>query len=180
MKTRELSTAALAHPLSPLAAKHALKCPPKSCQRILVVEDEPDLRNLDTEVLRESGYKVDIAESGPAALGSLKTSCYDLLVIEDEMSLGTGLELVKKLRSEGNTVPVILVLGKLPTMDSSCDDWPQIQAIIIKPYTIAELVKTVVEVLRSSCRGSFFKFAPPSNWQSHVYNRWVADLRIHQ
>jgi CheY-like chemotaxis protein len=133
------------------SAKRALPCETNPSQSILVVEDEPDVRQLDCEVLKESGYQVDIAENGPAALHSLKTSRYDLLVIEDEMSMVTGVELVKKLRSEGIMAPVVLVLGSVPTLESSRDQWRQIQAILIKPYTVAELIKTVGEALLSSC-----------------------------
>jgi CheY-like chemotaxis protein len=149
-------------------------------QSILVVEDEPDVRQLDFEVLKEYGYQVDISENGLAALHSLKTSRYDLLVIEDEMLMVTGQELVKELRSEGILVPVILVLGTMPTMESSRNLWPQTQAVIIKPYTVAELVKTVREVLLSACNGTYVRFAPPSNWQNPGLGSWFENLRIHQ
>jgi len=149
-------------------------------QSILVVEDEPDVRQLDLEVLNEYGYQVDISENGLAALHSLKTSRYDLLVIEDEMVMVTGQELVKELRSEGIQVPVILVLGTMPTMELSRNLWPQIQAVIIKPYTVAELVKTVREVLLSACKGANVRFATPSNWQDPGSGGWFGDLRIRQ
>ena len=161
------------------SATRALQCKTNPCQSILVVEDEPDVRQLDFEVLKESGYQVDIAENGLAALHSLKTSRYDLLVIADEMLMVTGQELVKEVRSEGILVPVILVLGTMPTMESSRNLWPQIQAVIIKPYTVAELVKTVREVLLSACNGIYMRFAPPSNWQNPGLSSWFGDLRIH-
>jgi len=162
------------------SATRTLQCKTNPCQSILVVEDEPDIRQLDTEVLRESGYQVDIAENGLAALNSVKTDRYDLLVIEDEMLMVTGQELVKKLRSEGILVPVILVLGTMPTMESSRNLWPQIQAVLLKPYTVAEMLKTVREVLLSACNGTYVRFAPPSNWQNPVLGSWFGDLRINQ
>ena len=149
----------------------ANQCPTKPSQSILVVHEEPDNRQLCTEVLRESGYQVDIAENGLAALHSLKTSRYDLLVIQDEMVKVTGLELVKELRSEGMTVPVILVLETVPTLESSRNQCPQIQAFLIKPYTVAELIKTVGEALLSACNGTCLRFAPPSNLQNSVFSR---------
>jgi DNA-binding response OmpR family regulator len=161
-------------------ATRTLQCKTNPCQSILVVEDEPDIRQLDTEVLRDSGYQVDIAENGLAALNSVKTDRYDLLVIEDEMLMVTGQELVKKLRSEGILVPVILVLGTVPTMESSRNLWPQIQAVLLKPYTVAEMLKTVREVLLSACNGTYVRFAPPSNWQNPVLGSWFGDLRINQ
>ena len=163
-----------------LSANYALQCQTNPSQSILVVEEEPDIRQLDTEILRESGYKVDFAENGLAALDSLKSSRYNLLVIEDEMSMVTGLELVKELRSEGIMAPVILVVGAMPTMESSRNPWPQIQAVLIKPYTVAELVKTVQEALLSACNDTYMRFAPPSNWQSPAFSRWFGNLRVSQ
>jgi DNA-binding response OmpR family regulator len=160
------------------SAKEALQCRTNPPQRILVVEDEPDIRQLETEVLRESGYDVDTAENGLAALHSLNTDHYDLLIVEEEMSMVTGLELVKELRSEDMMVPVILVVGTMPIKAPTRNQWPHIQAILLKPYTIAELFKTVKEVLRVAGSGAYFRFAPPSNWQSPTFSRWFADLKI--
>jgi DNA-binding response OmpR family regulator len=152
-----------------VSVKAALQCQTNPPQRILVVEDEPDIRQLDTEVLRESGYQVDTAENGLVALHSLNTDHYDLLIIEEEMSMVTGLKLVKELRSEDIMVPVILVLGTMPTKESNRNPWPQIQAILLKPYTVAELFRTVREVLRAANIGVHVRFAPPLNWQSPAF-----------
>ena len=136
------------------------------------------MRRLDGEVLRESGFQVDTARNGLAALHSLKTSHYDLLIIEEEMSMVPGMELVKKLRSEEVMVPVILVLGSMPTKESKRNPWPQIQGILLKPYTVAELFKTVSAVLRASRGGAHMRFAPPSNCQGADFKRWFADLNV--
>jgi CheY-like chemotaxis protein len=158
------------------SAKAALQCQTHPPQRILVVEDEPDIRKLDTEVLRESGFQVANAKNGIAALHTLNTERLDLVIIEEEMSLVTGLELVKALRSEDILTPVILVLAAMPTMESNPNRWAQVQAILIKPYTVAELYKTVKEVLRSAGTVAYFPSGPPTNWQSPVCSRWVSDL----
>ena len=161
-----------------VSAKAALQCHTKPPQRILVVEDEPDIRQLDAEVLRQSGFLVDTAENGIAALHSIKTEHYDLLIVEDEMALVTGLELVKKLRLEQMMVPVIMVLGSMPTTELGRNPWPQIQAILLKPYTIAELFKTVKEVLLTVANGNHMRFAPPSNCQNPEFNRWFSNLKL--
>jgi DNA-binding response OmpR family regulator len=158
--------------------KAALQCQTHPPQRILVVEDEPDIRQLNTEVLRESGFQVDTAENGLLALHTLKTDHYDLLIVEEEMSTVTGLELVKAMRSQAMMVPVILVMGTMPTTEPNGNRWPQIQAILLKPYTVAELSMTVKEVLRVAGNDAYFQSAPPSNWQSPVCSRWVSALMM--
>jgi DNA-binding response OmpR family regulator len=159
-------------------AKAALPCPTNPPQRILVVEEEPDIRRLNTEVLRGSGYQVDTAENGLVAMHLLNSGHHDLLIIEDELSMVPGLELVKELRYQDIMVPVILLLGTPPTKVSNRNLWPQIQAILLKPYTIAELIRTVKEVLRAVGSGASFQFAPPANWQSPVCSRWVTALNM--
>jgi two-component system response regulator QseB len=156
----------------------ALQCQTNPPQRILVVEDEPDIRQLDLAVLSESGYQVETVENGLFALHKLKIGRYDLLMVEEEMSTVTGLELVKAMRSQAMMVPVILVLGAMPTEGSNRNLWPQIQALLIKPYTIGELSRTVREVLRTARNGAISQFVPPSNWQSPSVSRWCASLRI--
>ena len=155
------------------SARAALQCQTRLPQRILVVEDEPDIRQLDTEVLLESGYQVDTAENGFLAMRALNAVHYDLLIIEEEISTVSGFGLLNKLRDEGVMVPVILVLGTLPTEGLSPNPWLQIQAILLKPYTVAELFKTVREVLCAASSSAHMSFAPPANWQSPVFRSWL-------
>lgn len=129
------------------AARAAIPSQPKVLRHILVVEDEPDICQLDTEVLRESGYQVDTAESGFVALNSLKTNHYDLLIIEEELSMMTGLELVEELGSQAMKIPIILVSGVMRPTESTGNSWPNVRAVLVKPYTVAQLLHKVGEVL---------------------------------
>ena len=159
-------------------AKAALQCQTHPPQRILVVEDEPDIRKLDAEVLRASGYQVVNAKNGLAALHTLNNDHFDLVIVEEEMPKLTGLELVKALRSEDIMTPFILVLRARPAKESNPNKWAQVQAILIKPYTVVELCKTVKEVLLAAATSTYSGFGPPSNWQSPVCSRWVSALKI--
>ncbi len=147
-------------------------------QHILVVEDEPDIRQLDAVVLSRSGYRVDTAENGRDALRSLGTDRFDLLIVEDELKKETGQALVAKLRSKNVNLPIILVVGTKPSGASLWNPWSQIQAVLLKPYTIAELRRTVSEVLRAASGGACFGFVPPSNWQGPTVSRWCAALTV--
>jgi DNA-binding response OmpR family regulator len=160
------------------SAKAARHYQTKPAKRILVVEDEPDIRLLDTEVLRESGYQVDTVTDGLFALQTLETDRYDLLIVEEEMSPVTGLELVKALCSEKVMIPAILVLGTIQAKELNPNRWPQVQAILFKPYTVAELVRTVKQVLRPTGTAAHSQFASPLNWQSPVCSRWVSALKM--
>jgi DNA-binding response OmpR family regulator len=146
------------------SASAALQCPANPPQRILVVEDDADIRQLNTEVLTESGFQVDAAQDGVAAWQALNSEHYDLMITDNNMPIVTGLELIKKLRAEDMTLPVILMSGTMPTEELEQHPWLQIQATLIKPYTLAELFKTVKEVLGATSDAHEQKTLP-LNWQ---------------
>jgi CheY-like chemotaxis protein len=115
-----------------------------SHQRILVVDDETMIRQLNSKVLILSRYEVDTAEDGGAAWDALQAVNYGLLITDNQMPKVSGIELVKKCRCEGMTLPIILSSGTPPANTESL----QLAAILLKPFTAHQLLKTVKEVLR--------------------------------
>jgi DNA-binding response OmpR family regulator len=157
--------------VSAKTARHSQTIQPK---RILLVEDSPDLSLLGSEALRGAGYQLDTTPDGLLALHKLKTDHYDLAIIEDELPTVAGRELVKALRSEFIMIPAILVMGSVQRDKSDPNTWPQVQAILFKPYTVLELLITVKQVLSATSTDAGLRFAPPSNWQSPICSRWIS------
>ena len=122
----------------------------KSPHRILLVDDERDVRDLNAEVLIRAGYQVDTAENGAAGWRALETGHFDVLVTDNTMPGLTGLDLIKKLRSADMTLSVILASGTVPAEELNRCPWLQVDALLPKPYTIAELLRTVDQVLRTA------------------------------
>jgi DNA-binding response OmpR family regulator len=118
--------------------------------RILVVEDELHIRQLNTGVLIRSGYQVDAAEDGAAGWEALNADSYDLMITDNKMPRLTGVELLKKLYANRMALPVIMATGDLPTEEFTRYPWLQPAATLLKPYTIAELLGTVRKVLREA------------------------------
>jgi two-component system chemotaxis response regulator CheY len=135
-------------------------------RRILVVDDEPDIRRLNAEVLKDSGYHVDIAEDGKAGWEALHATrhapeSYALLITDHDMPGLSGLALVKKLRAVRIVLPVIMATGTLPTEDLFTRyPWLPPAATLVKPYSIEQLLGTVKAVLRMSS-GIRAEIAPP-------------------
>lgn len=75
--------------------------------RILIVEDEKDLRESLKEGLTLSNYAVDIAADGLEGLELLNVNSYDLLVLDLNLPKLDGLEVLKKLRKTNSTIKVI-------------------------------------------------------------------------
>lgn len=134
-------------------------------RRILVAEDDGDIRRLNTEILTHSGYQVDAAEDGDAAWNNLQAHSYDLLVTDNDMPKVSGVELIKMLHADRITVPVIMATGRLPMEEFTRYPWLQPVATLLKPYTVDELLVTVKEVLRA-IENSRLQTDPPRTWQN--------------
>ncbi|MGD1089476.1 MAG: GNAT family N-acetyltransferase [Verrucomicrobiota bacterium] len=118
--------------------------------RILVVEDNRDLRQINATVLFHAGYTVDVAEDGAAAWQSLNANRYDLLITDNNMPKLTGIELIKKLRSARMGLPVIMATGTLPTQELAKNPWLEPVATLVKPYIAYQLLDKVKDVLHST------------------------------
>lgn len=79
--------------------------------KILIAEDDPELRQLFTKVLQKSGYTVKGVSNGCEALGAVKEK-FDLVVSDAMMPIMDGFELVQQLRQQGISIPVLLVSAK--------------------------------------------------------------------
>jgi DNA-binding response OmpR family regulator len=94
------------------------------------------------------GYKAELAEDGEAALDAVAESPPDLVVLDIMLPKKSGLDVLKELRAEGNTVPVILLTAKSQELDKvlglklGADDY------VTKPFSIRELLARVRAVLR--------------------------------
>ena len=137
----------------------------RSTHRILVAEDNDDMRRLNSEVLIDSGYHVDAAEDGAVAWDALQLNRYDLVVTDQNMPKVTGVELLKKLRAASMALPVVMATSELPNEEFIRYPWLQPSATLLKPYTVGELLGTVTEVLRATESAREQTAAPP-NWQS--------------
>ncbi|HEX3131250.1 MAG TPA: response regulator transcription factor [Thermoanaerobaculia bacterium] len=107
--------------------------------RVLVIEDEPDLRRLLEQALREDGYAVDVAEDGTTGLYKATTWEYDALVLDLMLPGLSGWDLLDRLRKGERKVPVLIltareaVADRVRGLDTGADDY------LVKPFDLAEL-----------------------------------------
>jgi two-component system chemotaxis response regulator CheY len=146
-----------------------LKYSTNCLHHILVVEDEPDLRQLNVEVLESYGYQVDTAEDGLAGWRAIHATRhspenYVLLITDHDMPGLSGLALVKKARAARMALPVIMATGALPMEDLFARyPWLQPAAALVKPYSVEQLLGTVEAVLRTT-DGARDPMMPLPNW----------------
>jgi two-component system alkaline phosphatase synthesis response regulator PhoP len=140
------------------------KVPPhrrlRAAHRILVVDDDDDIRLINSDVLTHSGYHVDAAEDGAAAWDTLQRNRYDLLITDNDMPKVTGVELLHKLHAAHMALPVIMATGVPPQDEFIHYPWLQPAVLLLKPYSYHELLGAVRSVLFATAAGSG-PVAPP-------------------
>jgi CheY-like chemotaxis protein len=141
--------------------------------RILLVDDDSQLLELNAVALIRFGYNVDTAKDGAAAWQALHdiNVSYNLLITDNKMPKVTGLELIRKMRSEEMALPVILVSGTIPTEELKQYPWLLLDATLSKPFTTAELLEVVKKVLRiseSTIRSSQLQFRDFAMVDNHI------------
>lgn len=122
--------------------------------KILIVEDENELRSLVKRYLEKNNFIVDEAGDGRKALDMLDDIEYDCVILDLNLPEVDGIEVTKQLRKNKNNVPIIMltarsqIYNKLEGFDSGADDY------ITKPFDMKELVARVNAVLKRRLNGN--------------------------
>ena len=116
--------------------------------RILVVEDDPNLRVVIRMVLERAGYEVDEAQDGAAALAAIGVEMPDLVIADMTMPVMGGVELIGRMRSEPGiaSIPIVLLSGL--QVDSTVA--VLVSAVVLKPFEPAELIASIDRTLRKN------------------------------
>jgi DNA-binding response OmpR family regulator len=117
--------------------------------RVLIVDDDPDIRALVMYRLTASGYEVICADDGEAGLAAAREHAPDLVLVDWMMPRLTGVELCTRLRAEPATAGIPVVLLTARTDDVAMrDGWEAgIDAYITKPFSPRELAARVDQIL---------------------------------
>jgi two-component system, OmpR family, KDP operon response regulator KdpE len=118
-----------------------------SAGRILVVDDDPQIRRVMRVTLTGQGYEVDDARSGDAALEKLREQRFDLVLLDMNMPGLGGLETCHEIRSQSDVAVIMLTVrdsdeDKVAALDAGADDY------VTKPYNAPELLARIRAALR--------------------------------
>jgi two-component system response regulator MprA len=121
--------------------------------RILVVDDERAVRESLRRALELEGYQVELAADGEEALVRLSAAPADAAILDVLMPGIDGLEVCRRLRAEGNAVPVLMLTARAEVdsrvagLDAGADDY------LPKPFALAELLARLRALLRRAGNG---------------------------
>ena len=123
-------------------------------QSILVIDDEPAIRDMLQIALDAAGFKVELAEDAKQAYPIIIDTPPDLILLDWMMPGTSGIEFLRRLRRDEINVPVIMLTAKVEEaskisgLDSGADDY------IAKPFSPRELVSRVKAILRRTSEES--------------------------
>jgi DNA-binding response OmpR family regulator len=116
---------------------------------VLVVDDDPDVCDLVTYKLEQSGFEVRRASDGDAALREVAKRIPDLVLLDIMMPGISGLEVLERLRSDEATavIPVVMLTAKAQENDVERGFQLGADDYVVKPFSPRELVRRVTAVL---------------------------------
>ncbi len=115
---------------------------------VLLVEDDRRLAEMVTALLVEEGYRVEVAGGGQAGLHLGLTRHYGVLIIDRGLPVLEGLELLRKLRSNGVSTPALVLTARgsltdrVDGLDAGAEDY------LVKPFEVPELLARIRALLR--------------------------------
>lgn len=114
---------------------------------ILIVDDHAGIRMLLKEVLANEGYQVHTAATGKEAIECLLKQSYDLLLLDYQLPVYNGMEVMQRLASKEVQIPTIMMSGMPEQLEES--EWlaRHVQKIIGKPFNLKEVCELVHSVI---------------------------------
>jgi signal transduction histidine kinase/ActR/RegA family two-component response regulator len=133
--------------------------------RILVVDDEPAVRDLLRDVFECEGYKVVAASGGYEALSYMESRTFDLIFTDIGMPGMSGWELVRAIRRKKQQIPIVVITGWGELVDGKEQTSAEVNWVLTKPFSIEkilELAKEVANNKKGAARGVYQPSTAPS------------------
>lgn len=144
--------------------------------RILLIEDDHNLRQILTERFKENGFVIDVADNGEDGLFKAREYPADVAVIDLGLPKISGMEVIQTLREEGFTYPIIVLTArgswqdKVMGLDAGADDY------LVKPFHFPELLARVNALMRRSSGNT----TPEIKCGSLVLNMSSQEVRLNE
>ena len=113
--------------------------------RILVIEDEEDVRQLLKDILTNAGHDVEIAADGNQGIELFEKKEFDLVLSDLGMPVMSGWEVAEKVKSINDKVPVVLITGWNVALDALAMNDSGVSLVIHKPFKMEQVLNLVQE-----------------------------------
>jgi DNA-binding response OmpR family regulator len=115
---------------------------------ILVVEDEPAMRDIVRQGLAEANHTVTLARDGAEALAALESTTFDVVLLDVMLPVVTGIDVLREMRARGSRIPVLLLTARdgsadvVAGLDAGADDY------LVKPFAFDVLLARLRAISR--------------------------------
>ena len=115
---------------------------------VLLAEDDPAISEPLARALRREGYEVGVAADGPGTLEAARAGGIDLIVLDIGLPKLDGLEVCRRIRSAGQSIPVLILTARADEVDTVIGLDAGAADYVTKPFRLAELLARVRALLR--------------------------------
>lgn len=112
--------------------------------RILLADDDEDIRDVTAQLLGRAGWEVTTAHNAQAALAVLGHQSFDALVLDQDMPPGSGMDVAAARRAEGDDVPIVLWTGWAGTLDPA--EVARLELHVLNKAEVRRLSEVLTEI----------------------------------
>jgi CheY-like chemotaxis protein len=122
--------------------------------KILVVDDEPDLRDIISSRFQMEGSQVTLAENGERALEVLKSTDFDAVISDIRMPGGSGIELLEAMNAmqgtaHGKNVPAVILISGFSDLARKDALARGATALLVKPFDLDDMITAVFDAVKN-------------------------------
>lgn len=117
---------------------------------ILIVDDHPGICLLLSEVFTQQSYTVKIATTGQEALDKISNHTFDLILLDNNLPIYDGMEVIRRLDRPDFSVPTVVMSGLPEKIEEKVSRFSFVKKVISKPFNIDDIQTLVTETLISS------------------------------
>jgi DNA-binding response OmpR family regulator len=119
-------------------------------KKILVIDDQPGIRLLLTDILTTAGYSVDTADDGKEAVDLLSAHPYGLVILDYNIPIWDGEDVLNQMQDLNLTTPVIVMTGLIEKVEEKLEAQPNVKKILAKPFNVQEIPSLVKQFIVST------------------------------
>lgn len=116
-------------------------------KNVLIVDDQTGIRLLLEEVIRGEGYQVTSCEDGISAINYVKEHQPDLMIIDLQIPLRSGSEVVAILEESGYQIPTIFISGLIENAKALTNNYQTVKGYISKPFNLIDVKEKINQLM---------------------------------
>lgn len=116
-------------------------------KEVLVVDDQPGIRMLLTDILTNEGYHVSVAKTGKEALEKIYLKVFDLVILDYKLPVIDGMKVVQQMEQDKMEIPIILMSGLIEEVMKESKNYHMVKRVMAKPFNVLDIQQSTKTLL---------------------------------